>query len=370
MKRFSAFLLMIIMLFSVSCSNNKQESETNPDNKITLKNIKVGFIYNGKIDEKGTTQIHDKGRIALNEMGIKTEYIEEVPENEECMLAIETLVDKGCDVIYTTSSAYNEHTKVVADKYPEVKFANYNGNIITDNMSVYSARIYEASYLSGIVAGMKTKSNKIGFVAGKETNEVIANINAFTLGARSVNSKITVEVVFTDTVSNINIEKTAALTLLTEEKGIDVIAQHLNSTSVLEIAEQKNIFSIGYNYSGKEIASKTYLTAPMLALEKYYIENVQLIIDGSWSNKPYYKGFNADVITIDDLSVLVADGTLEKVNSAKEKLISGELKIFGGEIKDQDGEVRIYADSQMNDDEILQMNWFIEGVVGKISDLI
>lgn len=368
MKRILAFLLMIIMLFSVSCSNKEEKSEEILDGIITLENIKVGFIYSGKIDDKSVTQIHDRGRIALNEMGISTEYVEEVPENEESVSAIESLVKKGCHVIYTTSPAYNEHTKTVADKHPEVKFANYNGNIVTDNMGVYSARIYEASYLSGMVAGMKTKSNKIGFVGGKETADSIININAFTLGAKSVNSKATVEVVFTDTVSDINIEKTAALTLLTEEKGIDVIAQHLNSTAVLEIAEQKGAFAIGFNFSAKEIAPKAYLTSPILALENFYIKNVQSIIDETWTSKPYSEGFSDDVVAIDELSNLVAEGTLEKVNSTIELIKSGEFKIFSGEIKDQEGEVRVSADYSLSDDEILQMNYFVSGVVGRVSE--
>lgn len=368
MKRFLAFLLMIIMLFLVSCSNKEEKSEEIFDEKITLENIKVGFIYSGKIDDKGITQIHDKGRIALNEMGINTEYVEEVPENDESILSIESLVEKGCHIIYTTSSAYNEHTKTVADKYPEVRFANYNGNIVTDNMSVYSARNYEASYLSGMVAGMKTKSNKIGFVAGKETADAIVNVNAFTLGARSVNPKATVEVVFTDRVSDTNIEKTAALTLLTEEKGIDIIAQHLNSTAVLEIAELKGAFAIGYNFSAKEVVPKAYLTSPILALENYYIRNVQSIIDETWTNKPYNEGFSDNVVAIDELSNLVAEGTLEKVNSTMEKIKSGEFKIFSGEIKDQDGEVRVFGNLYLSDDEILQMNYFIEGVVGRIPE--
>ncbi|MDR2135301.1 MAG: BMP family ABC transporter substrate-binding protein, partial [Treponema sp.] len=161
--------------------------------------VKVGFVYIGSIHDEGYTQAHDKGRLAVQAMGVPTLYIENVPENSDCETAIRNLIDQGCNVIYTTSFGFMDWTINVAKDFPNVKFAHCSGYKRADNVSTFFGKIYQARYLSGIAAGYKTTANRIGYVAAMPIPEVIRGINAFTLGVQSANPDATVEVVWTNT---------------------------------------------------------------------------------------------------------------------------------------------------------------------------
>lgn len=171
-------------------------------------NVVAGFVYIGKINDGGYTQAHDAGRLAVEAMGVKTFYVEDVPETvADTKEAIQTLIDEGCNLIYTNSFGFMEGTDQMAKEHPDVKFAHCSGYMREDNMSTYFGKVYQARYLAGIVAGMKTKKNYIGYVAAKGIPEVIRGINAFTLGVQSVNPDAKVEVVFTDTWYDPTVEK-------------------------------------------------------------------------------------------------------------------------------------------------------------------
>ena len=190
-------------------------------------NVVAGFVYIGKINDGGYTQAHDAGRLAVEAMGVKTFYVEDVPETvADTKEAIQTLIDEGCNLIYTNSFGFMEGTDQMAKEHPDVKFAHCSGYMREDNMSTYFGKVYQARYLAGIVAGMKTQKNYIGYVAAKGIPEVIRGINAFTLGVQSVNPDAKVEVVFTDTWYDPTVEKQAALELL--NKGVDIIEHAYN----------------------------------------------------------------------------------------------------------------------------------------------
>jgi len=375
-KRILALLLGTAMLLT-ACSSAPSSSSSAPSGDssssepaqtagIAKEDLKVGFVYIGKINDEGYTQAQDKGRLALEEMGIETAYVEEVPENADCEAAIRSLIDQGCNVIYSTSFGFMDYTVKVAEEFPEIYFGHCSGYKTAENLSTYFGKMYQARYLSGIVAGKKTANGKIGYVAAMPIPEVIRGINAFTLGVQSVNPEATVEVVWTNTWYDPATEKQAAISLL--DKGCDVIAQHQDTTAPQIAAEERGVFAIGYNSPTLSAAPKAYLTAPLFHWDVFIVDDVQKIIDGTWTSRSYWEGMDVGMVSLDELSENCAEGTAKLVEEAKAKIISGELEPFAGPIKDQSGEVKVAEGSKMTDDEIWNMSWFVEGVIGTVPE--
>ena len=363
MKKFSVCLMLAALAVLSGCSKKSAA-----DTKITKDNIKIGFVYIGTINDQGYTQAQDQGRLALKDLGIdiekQTMYKENVPENADCEKAIRDLIDAGCNVIYSTSFGFMDWTLKVAEDFPNIKFGHCSGYKTAENMSAYFGKIYEARYLAGIVAGLKTKSNKIGYVAAFPIPECIRGINGFTQGVRSVNPDATVEVVWTNTWFDPTVEKQGALELL--NKGCDVIEQHQDTTAPQVAAQEKGAFCIGYNSPTPFAAPKAYLTAPIFMWGTFIKDDVSKILDGTWTSRKYWEGLDKGMVDLDALSELCAPGTAEKVAEAKKAIIDGSLKIFAGPVYDQNGNEKVPAGTVMTDDEVWNMSWFVKGVKGVI----
>jgi len=388
MKRFLSALVAMLMLctmFLASCGDTESiqdklndaqsqldEQTTAPadgDDTPTMKaiakeDLKVAFLYVGPIGDLGYSYAHDQGRLAIEAMGIHTTYVENVPESAECETQLRQLCEQGYNVIYATSFGYSDYVEKVAKEYPDVYFGHATGYIESNNTGNYMGRVYEARYLAGIVAGLNTKSGKIGYVAAMPIAEVIRGINAFTLGVKSVNPDATVEVKWTNTWFDMAIEKAAAEELL--NSGCDVMAQHCDSPAPQIAAEEKGALAIGYNTPTKDSAPGAYLTAPLFHWEVYYTQDIEAIMAGTWKGQSYWTGLSTGMVSLDDLTDLCADGTAEAVAAAQEKIISGELVIFKGEIKDNTGAVKVAADQVLTDAELTSLNWLVEGVIGTV----
>lgn len=373
-KKLLALFLGSLMVLSTSCGPNSEKADESNSNatsstqemtKLAKEDITVGFVYIGDITDGGYTQAHDKGRLELEKLGYKCKYIEKVAEEQTAVTgAIEDLISEGCNVIYANSFGFKDYTKEMSEKYPDLYFGQATSGEYKDNLTTYMGRIEEPRYLSGIVAGMKTQSNKIGYVAAMPISEVIRGINAFTLGVRSVNPDATVEVVFTSTWYDPSIEGQAAKSLL--NKGCDVIAQHQDSTAAQTAAQDAGAFAIGYNTSTKDAAPKAYLTAPLFHWEKFYVSDVESIVDGTWQAKDVWDGMSTGMVSLDTLTDICAAGTQEKVDTAKAAILEGKLTIFEGEIKDNKGQIKVKQGEKLSDDAIWNMNWFVEGVIGNL----
>ncbi len=332
---------------------------------IAKEDIKAAFLYVGPIGDLGYSYAHDQGRLALEEMGITTHYVENVPESSECEATLRQLCDDGYNVIYATSFGHGEWVEKVAKDYPDVYFGHATGYITGDNYGNYMGRVYEARYLAGIVAGLNSESGKVGYVAAMPIAEVIRGINAFTLGLRSVNPEATVEVVWTNTWFDVTLEKNAAISLI--NNGCDVIAQHCDSTAPQLAAQEKGVLAIGYNSSTPNAAPEAYLTAPLFHWGVYYTKNVQSIIDGTWAGESYWEGLSAGMVSLDDLTDNCAEGTAEAVAAAEAAIKDGTIKIFAGELKDNEGNVRVAAGAEMTDAELQAFDWLVEGVIGSVN---
>ncbi|MDR2177886.1 MAG: BMP family ABC transporter substrate-binding protein [Treponema sp.] len=326
--------------------------------------VKVGFVYIGSIHDEGYTQAHDKGRLAVEALGVETLYIENVPENSDCETAIRNLIDQGCNVIYTTSFGFMDWTINVAKDFPNVKFAHCSGYKRADNVSTFFGKIYQARYLSGIAAGYKTKANRIGYVAAMPIPEVIRGINAFTLGVRSVNPGATVEVVWTNTWYDPALEKQAAIELL--NRGVDVIAQHQDTTAPQIAAQERGAAAVGYNVSTPNAAPAAYLTAPLFHWDVFYVDDVKHVLAGDWQSRAYWEGFSNGHVSLDALTANNDPRAAPAIAQAEAKIKDGSFDPFTGPLADQSGAVKVPAGTRMTDDEIWNMGWFVKGVIGAI----
>lgn len=349
---------------SDSSASGSSSAESGTDSTAANNDIKVGFVYIGSINDGGYTQAHDKGRLAIEEqLGVKTAYIENVEENVSAVTtAIDTLIEEnGCNLIYTNSFGFMDGTLQMAKDYPDVKFAHCSGYQRADNMSTYFGKAYQARYLTGIVAGMKTEKNYIGYVAAKPIPEVIRGINAFTLGVQSVNPDAKVEVYFTNTWYDPTEEKNGALALL--NKGVDVIAQHQDTTAPQVAAQEKGAYCIGYNFPTPDAAPEAYLTAACFDWATFYVDDCKRAIDGTWTSRAYWEGLSEHMTYVDTLTSLCAEGTQEKVDAAQAAIIDGTLEPFTGPLYDQDGNLKVEEGVKMTDDEIWNMDWYVQGVI-------
>lgn len=338
-------------------------AETKADNK----EFKVGFIYVGPVNDGGWTQSHDNGRKYLEEqLGVTTFYKEIVPEGAESKKSIMELVDQGCKVIFTTSFGYMDPTAEVAKENPDVKFLHCSGYLTADNMGNYFGRMYESRYLSGIIAGMKTKANIIGYVAAMPIPEVFNGINAFTLGVQSVNPDAKVIVRWSNTWIDVTKEKEAAEALLSE--SCDVLTLHNDSTAVQIAAQEKGAFVIGYDLDIPDAAPKAYMTAPIWNWGPYYVDQVQKAIDGTWKSEAYAGGLSDGMVDLAPLTALAPEGAQAKIDEVEKKILDGSFKVFTGPIKDQSGAERVKAGEVLSEEYIAgEMDWFVQGVEGTVT---
>ncbi|PKL09469.1 MAG: BMP family ABC transporter substrate-binding protein [Spirochaetae bacterium HGW-Spirochaetae-7] len=328
---------------------------------------KVAFIYIGVPGDLGWTHEHDVGRLALEAAfgdKVKTAFMENVPEGPDATRVIRQYAQDGYDMIFATSFGYMDPMAEVAAEFPKVKFVHCSGYKTSENMSTYFGRIYQARYLSGIVAGKMTKTNIIGYPGAFPIPEVVRGINAFTLGARSVNPKVQVRVVWTNTWYDPVKEREAAVALL--DAGADIIAQHQDTVEPQKAAQERGKFSIGYDSDMRKFVGDSVLTSPVWNWGVYYVDTVRKGMDGTWKSSQYWGGLSDDVVRLADFSPAVPQDVRDLVSTQKVKIVGGTWDVFTGPIKDNSGKLRVNEGAKMSDEELLSFAWLVEGVVGKV----
>lgn len=325
--------------------------------------MKVGFVYVSPIGDAGWSYAHDVGRLKLEAMdGVTTSYVEAVPEGPDAERVIANMARKGYDVVFTTSFGYMDPTLKVAKQYPDTVFMHCSGFKAHENMGNYFGRMYQARYLTGLVAGAMTESNIIGYAAAFPIPEVIRGINAFTLGVREVNPEAQVRVVWTKTWYDPALEKEAAKSLL--DVGADVIAQHQDSPGPQEAAQEKGVYSIGYNTDMSQFAPEAHLTSPIWNWEVYYTDVIEKVQAGEWKSTSDWWGMEHGIVDLAPFGPMVPADVKKMVEAKKLEVANGQETIFKGPIKNQAGEVVIPDGKSAEDGELLGMTWFVEGVVG------
>jgi basic membrane protein A len=331
------------------------------------KPFKVAFVYIGPPGDLGWTYEHDRGRLeAAKFFGdkVKLDYIENVPEGPDAERVIRQYAQDGYDMIFATSFGYMDPMFNVAQEFPNVKFEHCSGYKTAPNMANYFGWIEEPRYLAGIIAGKMTKANKIGYVAAFPIPEVVRGINWFTLGVRSVNPKATVNVVWTNTWYDPVKEREAAVALL--DSGVDIMAQHQDTVEPQKAAKERGKLSIGYDSDMGKFVGDTVLTSPMWNWSVYYKETIGKAIAGTWTSHAYWEGMKAGVVQLAPISAKVPKAVAKLATDAQAKILSDKLNVYAGPIKDQSGKIRVPAGTTISVEERAGMDWFVEGVVGKV----
>lgn len=347
-----------------------QEEQSQSGSEGKAEEMKVGFVYVGPVGDAGWTYAHDQGRKYMVEQlpyldESDTLVVESVPENADAERVLTDLAEKGCKVIFATSFGYMDYVINVAKRYPDVVFMHCSGYKTAENVGTYFGRMYQPRYLTGLIAGMKTESNLIGYVAAHPIPEVIRGINAFTLGVRAANPEAEVKVVWTNTWYDPAAEKEAALSLL--DAGADVIAQHQDTPGPQQAAQERGAFGIGYNTDMRDFAPEANMTSPVWNWGPYYVEVVEAVKNGTWKSEQYWGSIADGVVGVGAYNEDLVPEEAKKLVEEKLALMkSGELEVFAGPIKDQEGNVKVKEGESLSDEEMLGMDWFVEGVKGNI----
>jgi simple sugar transport system substrate-binding protein len=329
--------------------------------------LKVAFVYVGPVGDAGWTYAHDQGRQALEKaLGskVKTTYVENVAEGADAERVIRQLATEGNKVIFTTSFGFMNATVKVAQNFPNVTFEHATGYKTAKNLGVYEARFYEGAYLLGVMAGQMTKTNTLGFVASFPIPEVIRNIDAYTLGAQSVNPKVKTKVIWVNTWYDPAKERQAAETLIAQ--GADLLCQNTDSPAIVQVAQEKGIYAFGWDSDMRKFAPKSQLTANTNNWGVYYIDTVKKVLAGTWKPEVVKWGLKEGVVVMAPLNSVVPPAAAKVFEEKKNAIIDGKLTPFQGPIKDQSGTVKVPAGSTMSLQDLMSLNWYVEGVEGSI----
>ncbi len=329
--------------------------------------IKVGFVYVSPIGDAGWTYQHDQGRKAMEEaLGDKvtTQYVENVPEGADAERVIQQLASGGADLIFTTSFGYMNPTIKVAKRFPDTVFEHATGYKRADNVGTYMPRLYEGRYLAGMVAGAKTETNKLGFVAAFPIPEVIRAINAFTRGARAVNPDVAVNVIWINAWYDPSKARQAAETLM--DQGADVVTHHTDSHAVVQAAAERDKFAIAYHSDMSKYGDENHLTAVVHEWGDFYTKRAREVLNGEWSSRNVWGGIASGMVDIAAFSDAVPEGVRGKVEKAREAIVSGELHPFAGPVVAKDGTEKAAKGEALSDDELLRMDYYVQGVASKL----
>lgn len=328
--------------------------------------LKVGFIYVGPVGDYGWSYAHDQGRKYLETTlpDVQTTYVESVPEGADAERVLTQLARSGHKVIVATSYGYMDTMLKVAERFPDVVFLHCSGHKRRVNMGTYFGRMYQASYLTGLVAGTMTQKKRIGYVAPIPIPEVIRITNAFVLGVRAVNPEVNVHVVWTNAWYDPATESEAANSLV--DIGVDVIATQSDSPAPVQTAERRGAYGVGFNADASKFAPTKHLTSAAWNWGPYYVEAVKQVRAGSWKSTDQWWPIGTGIVGLSPLGPTVADTLKNLVEERKQDLIAGRFDVFWGPIKDQPGKLRIAAGEKPVDEILLGMDWFVEGVVGTV----
>lgn len=329
--------------------------------------LKIGFVYVGPIGDGGWTYAHDVGRKEmLKKLGnkVQTTYVESVPEGPDAERVIRDLASKGHQVIFTTSFGYMDQTIKVAKSFPKVMFYHATGFKSAPNVVIYNSRMYEPAYLAGLIAGHMSKKNTLGFVASFPIPEVVRNINAFTMAARSVNPKITTKVVWVNTWYDPSKERQAAETLIGQ--GADVLLQNTDSSSVLQTAQDKGVHAFGWDSDMTAYAPKAHLASAIEVWGGYYTQVAEAMLAGKPIKHTVWGGMKEGMNDLVSVNVSLPENVKKMVAQRKQDIVSGKFNVFQGPIKGQDGKDIVPAGKTLSDKEIDSINWYVQGVEGKV----
>jgi simple sugar transport system substrate-binding protein len=331
--------------------------------------VKAAFVYVAPLTEAGWVRQHERGRLAVEAAladRVLTTYVENVAEGADAERVIRDLARQGNQIIFTPSFGYMEPTLKVAREFPGVKFESITGYKTAPNVAIANARYYEGRYLAGIAAGRLAA--QAGYVAGFPIPEVIQGINAFALGMRSVNPAATVRVVFLGEWFNPPREREAAMTLMNQ--GVEVLAFHTGSTAVMVAAQERGRLAVAYHSDMSRFAPDAQIAAVTHRWGDYYTQRVQAVLDGKWASGNVWGGVREGMVRVEGFGPKVPAAVRSEVLARQVEMAAGKVVVFAGGrtgVKDNTGRLVIAPGQALSDAEILNMDWAVEGVVGRFA---
>jgi basic membrane protein A len=319
--------------------------------------IRAAWLYISEVGDLGWSWAHDQGRQAVEEEfdWLETDFTEDVapPDGEQEM---RRYTNDDYDIVFGTTFEYMDDMVTVAEDNPDTLYEHCSGFRTTDNMGRYFGRMDQARYLTGVAAGMVTEEDTLGYVAAFPISEVVRGINAFTLGAASVNDEVTTKVRWVNSWYDPPAESEAAEALLDE--GVDVMAQHQDSPSALEAAADADVWATGYDAPMGDFADDNYLTSPIWHWEEFYRPTLQSVRNDEWESDFYYEGLEEGIVDVDDWGPEVPSEVQDEVSSVRTDIENG----------DQD----VWADSAFSDwstsERFQEMDSYVEAVEGSVPE--
>ncbi len=328
--------------------------------------FKAGFIYVGPIGDHGWSYQHDQGRLAVNKAlgdAVQTTYLEKVGEGADAERALERLVRAGNKIIFATSFGYMETVLKVAKRHPDVKFEHATGYKRAANVATYSSRFYQGRYIIGQIAARMSKKGVAGYIASFPIPEVVRGINAFLLGAQSVNPDFKLKVVWINSWYDPGKEADAAKVLISQ--GADILTQHTDSSAPMQVAEEKGIHAFGQASDMIKFGPHAQLTAIIDNWGPYYARRVKAAMDGTWKSTDTWGGLAEGMVVMAPYTNMPED--VKKMAEATEAAIrDGKLNPFAGPIHDQSGKLRAKKGEALDEGTLLGMNWYVKGVDDKL----
>jgi simple sugar transport system substrate-binding protein len=357
------------VLFATACGRQEApppQAEAKKQAAQTAGVLKVGFVYVSPVGDAGWTAQHDAGRRAMEQAlsgKVVTTFVEKVPEGADAERVIRDLAAQGNSLIFTTSFGFMNPTIKVAEEFPDVKFEHATGYKRAKNVGTYNIRFYEGRYLAGIVAGRMTKTNTLGYVAAFPIPEVLQGINAFTLGARSVNPKVEVRVIWVNSWYDPGKERDAANTLIGQ--GADVLTHHTDSTAVVAAAEEKGKMAVAYHSNMAKFAPRAQIAAVTHHWGAYYTKVAQSVLDGTWTPSNLWGGMKDGMIKLEAMAPSVPKETVDLVKAREADIVAGRFHPFTGPIRTNAG-TEVIASGHLTDEQLGKMDFYVEGVIGKV----
>ncbi|MEF8980181.1 MAG: BMP family ABC transporter substrate-binding protein, partial [Haloarculaceae archaeon] len=317
--------------------------------------VRAAWVYNSEVGDLGWSWAHNEGRKATAEEfdWLETDFTEAVaPEDSERIFR--QYANDDFDIVFGCTFGYQDPMVTVAEDFPDIYFEHNTGYATRENMGRYMGRIYQARYMAGVAAGMITESNTLGYVAAFPIAEVVRGINAFTLGAASVNDGISTKVRWTNTWFDPPTEQEAANSLIDE--GADVMAQHQDSPAAVRAANEGDIWSTGYDAPMGEFGGDKYITSPIWNWEEFYIPTVESVREGAWEADAYWEGLNAGIVDLSEWGPNVPEDVKSEVTDIRSGIESGDIDVWAGSQFEGENDKFLFQD----------MSSYVEQVEGEV----
>jgi basic membrane protein A len=328
----------------------------------------VGAVHVGSVDDAGYNQAQHEGLMAMKDAvpGVEVIEAENVPEGPDVTKVMQNMINEGATLIFPQSFGYMDFALDLAKSNPDVVFEHPAGYKVADNFGNYWAASDQLHYALGVAAGKMTESDKIAFIGAMPIPQVIYSLNAFHLGARSVNPDVTTIAIFTGSWSDPG--KEAAATNSLADQGVDVIASLVDSPiTVVQTSEQRGVWAIGYHSAAAaEFAPEYWISGVDFNWGPLFIKYAEQVLDGTWEPTFDRPGLDQEVARLAPFGPNVPEDVQSAVNEVVNDFISGDLKSpLTGPVYDQDGKLRIRDGKIPSPDLTNEIDWFAEGIIGQ-----